>query len=419
MKLKHIISLIFVLAMLGACAPASPTPDSNQDNSTKHSQSGESNTHNEKNAEPLLQDTYPADDEPLTAEDLSVPAPAFSISYIEQISDNQAELVTVSLNRNVQYPRLPVDYRTKLKIEPRVDEEGNVFLLYGISEYYFSKLSPDGKADTIQLDVYSVFDAIWVGDHVLICQNNANLELMVLNPQLELELVPDVRCDGRMGLANGEKDIAIWVSGSHEDGKSYASYHTYNPVSKESSEGSIELPFIYGDNLAEISDDPNYRGLMEVIAFDYENENVIITYMKWNSTENVHEPTIEIYDPSSGEVLHSAFGGGLNYTIEFYGDGLFDRRSNDTGSIGTIAYRLSDLVPIIDMADYEMTPRRGVPVIEWIGTNGGLWYRMNNEVILIYDKDGKRLYQYQIPQNLPERCAPKDCVMLGMPFLEN
>lgn len=417
MKLKHIISLIIVLAMLGACAPASPTPDSHQENSADHSQSGESNTPNEKNAEPISQDIYPADDEPLTVEDLSVPA--LAVSYIGQKSDKEAEIVTESLNRDAQYARLPVDPRTELKLEPRVDAEGNVYLLYGKSEYTFAKLSPDGKVDTIQVDAYPVFDAIWVGDHVFICQNDANLELLVLNTRFELEAVPGVKCDGRMGLANGETDLAIWVSGSHEDGKSYASYHTYNPLSKEISQDKIELPFIYGEDLVEASEDPNFRGLMDVIAFDYANKNVIITSMKWNSSESVYEPAIEVYDPGSGEVLHSAYGGGLNYSIDFYGDGLFERHHDDTGQVGTTAFRLSDLSPAIDMTDYEITPRKGVPVMDWIGTNGDLWYRLNNEVVLFYDKDGNRLAQYPSPQNWSAQCMPNDCIMPGLPFLGN
>lgn len=417
MKLKHIVSLIIVMVMLGACMPSSPTAKQNQEILDNSSQSDDLTYPISDHVAALSQDTYPVDGETLFVEDLS--APALSISYIEQKSDKQAEIVTESLNRHAQYARLSVDSRTKLKLEPRVDEEGNVYLLYGISEHYFSKLSPNGEVGTIQLDTYPVFEAIWVGDHVLICQNNANQELLVVNTQFKQELVPDVKCDGWMGLANGEMDKAIWVFGSHEDGKNFASYHTYNPVTKESSEGSIELPFIYGENLEETNEDPNFRGLMDVIALDYANENVIITSMKWNNSQKVYEPAIEVYDPSSGEVLHSAFGCGLNYVIDFYGDGLFERHYDDTGQVATTAYRLSDLSPAIDMTDYEITSRKGLPIMDWIGTNGDLWYRMNNEVVLIYDKDGNRLAQYQTPQNLPERCSPKDCLVLGIPFFGN
>ncbi len=391
MKLKNILCILFVVALLSGCGLQTQTPktDINQPEDPAH-----------------------ADESLDVNEDLD--AQPVVISAISPTEDGKMQLVTQGLNRKATYAKLPVANNAILKADPRIDEAGNVYLLYGAKETYFTKLSSDGGVETKELDVYAVVDTLWVGKSLLICQQTANKDLLVVTTTFETEAVEDVKCGGKWGLSSGKMDRALWFNTSEADGKTRISYQTYNPISKETHEGNLELPFAWTD-VPSGEADADVRYMADVIAVDSETDNAILTYMSTTKDKSQSEHWLEVYDPEKQVAVGKELGGSINHGIRFSGQAIFSSGTPGTEVI-TMARRLSDLSYILSYEDYQPKNINGNLQWDWLTTNGSLWYRMNNEVVLIYDNQGIKLHEVENTLTFPEDVIPGRGLRIALPL---
>ena len=418
MKLKHILCILFVLTLLSACGlqAKTPMPSIEKPNDPKDTEGvvKPEDTSSEPQPESVkpTEDPYPVDEGNGVIEDLS--AQPVVVSAIVPAEDGEMQLVTQGLNRNANYAKLPVVNNAILKADPRIDEAGNVYLLYGAKETYFTKLHPEGGVETKEVDVSAVVDTLWVGEALLICQRNATEDLFVVTTTFETEVVENVKCGDKMGLSNGKMDRAVWFNTSEADGKILISYHTYNPISKETHEGNLELPFARAEvQVGEVDTDTRY--MADVIAVDSETDNIILTYMAYTQDSSQSEYWLEVYDPERQEVVAKEPGGSINHGIGFSGPAIFSSGTPGTEVI-TVARRLSDLSFILKYDDYAPKKFNGNLQWDWLVTNGSLWYRMNNEVVLIYDNHGTKLLEVENTLTFPEDVLPGRGLRIALPF---
>ena len=418
MKLKKILCILFVVALLSGCGLQTQTPDTDINQPEDPQKPAEVSNPEDTPAEPgpeevkPTEDPYPVDEESNVKEDLG--AHPVVISAILPTEEGEMQLVTQGLNRKANYAKLPVANNGVLKADPRIDEAGNIYLLYGAKETYFSKLSPDGGVETKELDVYTVVDTLWVGEALLICQRNATEDLFVVTTTFETEAVEDVKCGGKLGLSNGKMDRAVWFNTSEADEKILVSYHTYNPISKETHEGNLELPFASAEvQPGEVEADVRY--MADVIAVDSETDNIILTYMSTTKDGSQSQYWLEVYDPQKQDVVVKELGGSINHGIQFSGSAIFSSGTPGTEVI-TMARRFSDLSFIMNYEDYQPKRFNGNLQWDWLVTNGSLWYRMNNEVVLIYDNQGAKLHEVENTLTFPEDVLPGRGLRIALPF---
>lgn len=418
MKLRPVLCVLFLLTLLGSCGVPAHSPASDVDSPNAQMKAEDVNSSGQNIAAPASEgakspnDIYPVDEGQASVQDSS--APPVVISYLDVAEDSKLAIITKSLNRDHHYAKLPVEAKTILKADPRIDEAENIYLLYGSKETYFSKLGPDGSVETKELDVYAVVDTLWVGEFLLICQQNANNDLLVVNKAFEAEAVPSVTCEGKWGLSAGKMDKALWFLSSEADGKTQISYHTYNPTNKESSEGKVELPFVRVDGNMD-TDDPSKKSMLDVVAIDSENENVVLTYLAGNTDSGVSESWLEIYDPKQQKPLVSVKGGGVDRSFQFSGTAFYSIGSPGTGGY-TMAYQISDLAKIQSFESYDTERYKGMLTWDWLATNGSHWYRMTNKDVLVYDQQGLLLSTYENTLSIPEGNIPGMLVRIALPF---
>lgn len=417
MKLKQILCILFVLALLSGCGLQAQTTNPVIEKPNDPDNAGDVNKPQENPEEPApedvkpTEDPYPVNEEPAVVDDPS--ALPVVISAIVPAEDGAMQIVTQGLNRIAGYAKLPVESNAILKADPRIDDAGNVYLLYGAKRTYLTKLGSDGSVDTKELDVYTVVNTLWVGESLLICQQNADKTLLVVNTKFETETVADVKCEGKWGISSGKMDKALWFLSSEEDGKTLISYHTFNPISKETSEGKLELPFVLVD-LTEAEKDPEKRYLLDVLAVDSETENVIMTYLTYDK-DGEEKYWLEVYDAKQQQVLVNEPGGSINHGIQFSGSAIYGSGTPGTEVI-TMARRFSDLSVILTYDDYVPKKFNGVLQWDWLATNGALWYRMNNEAVLIYDNQGTKLHEVENTLNISEETLRGPKLRIALPF---
>jgi len=170
-----------------------------------------------------------------------------TVSFVKNQWSSDAEIITIDVTGNINYAAIPVMSQTVLKSLPAIDQEGNVYLLYG--RYYsetttfFSKLGINGSIETINVPVIDTSNnTVWIGNRLFI--NGRKLFIvstdMSIDEQPAMNRLPDGSSDvGFMGLANETEKSLVWFAlrPLREEGKVYAFYRTYNVNNGETHEG--------------------------------------------------------------------------------------------------------------------------------------------------------------------------------------
>ncbi len=341
-----------------------------------------------------------------------------TVSFVKNQWSSDTEIITIDVTGNANYAAIPVKSQTVLKSLPAIDQEGNVYLLYGTNSgtnsTFFSKLSPDGNIETINLPVGGSIepnvDSFWIGNRLFI-KNWKNL--LIVSTDMSIEEQPAIdkllvgnSGPGFIGLANETEKSLVWFSRNplREGDKLYAFYRTYNLNTRETYEGKLEIPYSTPDYNR--TNNPDDRLGTIVMGVDTASKHVLLCYGKYRKDENSVYFNLELYDPVNKEVVSTEQLICPNTVITSFGAFYYSIKPVESHGFD-IARRYSDGSDVIDFSrEVFSNPKRR----NWHGTNGDYWILMNQESLFILDNSGEQLSEYQMPDELIKDCYPLYCI---------
>ena len=202
-----VILTIFVVIELTACSMTnSAYNETDQSNST----------------EPTLlaiQETSDGPNPTLSVSGMGSNEKPIVISYIKN-NNSEWEIISSSLNSESNYSSIPVDTKTTFQGPVAIDDENNLYLIYGARENYVSKLSVDGKVETIELPYLWMLNSLWVGDKLFVLPISSDDSMIVIDTDLQITtLSPAIdtfndgtRGSGTIGISNTSPKIVVWTS---------------------------------------------------------------------------------------------------------------------------------------------------------------------------------------------------------------
>lgn len=339
-----------------------------------------------------------------------------TVSFVKNQWSSDAEIITIDVTGNINYAAIPVMSQTVLKSLPAIDQEGNVYLLYG--RYYsekttfFSKLGINGSIETINVPVIDTSNnTVWIGNRLFI--NGRKLFIvstdMSIDEQPAMNRLPDGSSDvGFMGLANETEKSLVWFAlrPLREEGKVYAFYRTYNVNNGETHEGKLEVPSSTVD--FNPTGNPLDRLGTLVMGVDTASKHVLLCYSQVEDA-NTGYFVLELYDASKGEMVTSEKTCCLNTYI--ISSGPFYSSNEPIESCGfDIIRRYSDGS---DVLNFPTKASVNPNLWHWNGTNGDYWILMDHEKLSILDNLGNQLYEYNMPEESFNDCYPSECISPG------
>ena len=340
-----------------------------------------------------------------------------TISFVKNQWTSDAEIITIGLTGDLNYSAIPVKRETVLKSLPAIDQEGNVFLLYGTNyganSTFFSRLGIDGSIETISVPVSGpIVDAVWISNRLFINWEN----LLIVSTDMRIEEQPAINelPDGNsglgfMGLANETEKSLVWFASQPllEGDKQYAFYRTYNTKTCETYEGNLEIPYSIPDYSP--TNNPDDRLGTRVLGVDTSSKHVLLCYIKYRKGENSGYSILELHDPANGEVV-SIEQTCCNNTV-ITSSGAFYSSNLPGESCGLdIVRRYSDGSDLINFSSNTgLDPDLRRRFWQWHGTNGDYWIVMDQEKLTILDNSGKELHEYKMPDLSLKDCSAPYC----------
>ena len=340
-----------------------------------------------------------------------------TISFVKNQWTSDAEIITIGLTGDLNYSAIPVKRETVLKSLPAIDQEGNVFLLYGTNyganSTFFSRLGIDGSIETISVPVSGpIVDAVWISNRLFINWEN----LLIVSTDMRIEEQPAINKlpDGNsglgfMGLANETEKSLVWFASQPllEGDKQYAFYRTYNTKTCETYEGNLEIPYSIPDYSP--TNNPDDRLGTRVLGVDTSSKHVLLCYIKYRKGENSGYSILELHDPANGEVV-SIEQTCCNNTV-ITSSGAFYSSNLPGESCGLdIVRRYSDGSDLINFSSNTgLDPDLRRRFWQWHGTNGDYWIVMDQEKLTILDNSGKELHEYKMPDLSLKDCSAPYC----------
>jgi hypothetical protein len=297
MKRNGLSLLSALILLLTSCAPFQ---QENPIASTLNIE-GTQTVNQEKTTQELLKE--------ITENPQSVNLPV-TVSFVKNQWSSDTEIITIDVTGNANYAAIPVKSQTVLKSLPAIDQEGNVYLLYG--RYYsekttfFSKLGINGSIETINVPVIdTVNNTVWIGNRLFI--NGRKLLIVSTNMSIDEQPAMNTLPDGSpgigfMGLANETEKSLVWVAlrPLREEDKVYAFYRTYNVNKGETYEGKLEIPYSTPDYNP--TGNPSDRLGTTVMGVDTASKHVLLCYAQLKDANSGYF-ILELYDASKGEVV--------------------------------------------------------------------------------------------------------------------
>jgi len=398
MKRNSLSFLLALITLLTACAPIQ------QENPIASTSTVEGT----QAANPEKTPTQGLPDEiPENPQGISLPV---TVSFVKNQWSSDTEIITVDLIEDFNYPAIPVKSGTVLKSLPAIDQDGNVFLLYGANATFFSKLSPDGNIETINLpNIGPAIDSVWIGNRLFINREN----LLIVSNDMSIEEQPAINTlpygnsgRGFMGLANETEKSLVWFARKplREGDKLYAFYRTYHVNTGETYEEKLEIPYSNPDYNP--TGNPTDRLGTIVMGVDTASKHVLLCYVQYPKDENSGYSNLELYDPVNREVVSTEQLCCINTVIT--SSGAFYSSIKPRESCGfDIARRYSDGSDVIDFpTKASVNPN----LWRWYGTNGDYWIMMDQETLSILDNSGEQLSEHQMPDESIKDCYPPDCI---------
>ncbi len=341
-----------------------------------------------------------------------------TVSFVKNQWSSDAEIITVDITDDLNYAAIPVKRETVLKSLPAIDQDGNVYLLYGTNyganATFFSKLGIDGSIETINLPVSGpIVDSVWIGNRLFINRKN----LLIVSTDMRIEEQPAINKlpDGNsglgfMGLANETEKSLVWFSSLPllEGDEQYAFYRTYNTKTGETYEGKLEIPYSIPDYTP--TNNPDDRLGTIVMGIDTASKHVLLCYGQYSKDDNSLFFILELRDPVNGEAVSTEQTCCLNTLIT--SSGAFYSSNQPVESCGfDIVRRYSDGSDVIDFSsDTISSPDSRRRFWHWHGTNGDYWIVMDPETLSVLDNSGGQLYQYSMPDESFKDCHPPYCI---------
>lgn len=328
------------------------------------------------------------------------------ISYIEN-TDAGGEIVSSSLNSQSNYGSIPVVTKTTFQGPVAIDDENNLYLVYGARENYVSKLSVDGNVETIELPYWWQLQTLWVGDKLFVLPKSSDNSMSVIDTDLQITtLSPAIdalddgtRTRGTIGISNTSPTALIWVSSLpiEDETGDYALYRTLSLESLEINEQRLKIPNSIRDGSlsAAIERGPDNRLNTIVVGIDQLNNNALLCY-NYGTTERVILTNLEIYDLDAGESITS-----FQYCCM---NGLYDLRGDTIIENASQVYNLSDFQPIFDVI--EFIDIDGLSYY-WMDSNGAYWQILTKDEIIVVDEGGQLEARYDLPSTVPMDLLPE------------
>jgi hypothetical protein len=335
--------------------------------------------------------------------------PPVTVSFVKNQWSSDTEIITVDLTGVHNYAAIPVKKETVLKAEPAIDQEGNVYLLYGAHSTLFSKLGSDGNIETINVpNIGSTVDSVWIGNRLYIYKEYLLIVStdMTIEEQPAINKLPDGDLGlGFLGLANETEKSLVWVARLplREDDKLYAFYRTYNAKTGETYEGKLEIPYSIQDYTP--TNNPDDRLGTIVMGVDTASKHVLLCYTQYPKDEKWGYSILELYDASTGEIVSSEQTCCSDTIITSSGENYFSNKPVESCGFDMVR-RYSDGSDLIEFPPYAF------PNLfrNWHGTNGAYWILMDKETLTVLDNSGKQLYEYSMPDGFPKHCSPPECI---------
>jgi hypothetical protein len=334
-----------------------------------------------------------------------------TVSFVKNQWSSDTEIITVDLIEDFNYPAIPVKSGTVLKSLPAIDQDGNVFLLYGANATFFSKLSPDGNIETINLpNIGPAIDSVWIGNRLFINREN----LLIVSTDMSIEEQPAINTlpygnsgRGFMGLANETEKSLVWFARKplREGDKLYAFYRTYDVNTGETYEEKLEIPYSNPDYNP--TGNPTDRLGTMVMGVDTASKHVLLCYVQYPKDENSGYSNLELYDPVNREVVSTEQLCCINTVITSSGAFYSSYGYGESGDFA-IVRRYSDGSDVIDFS-LKLFPKPSS--WHWHGTNGDYWIVMDPESLSVLDNSGIKLYEYTMPEESFKGFLPPESII--------
>ena len=385
MKKYGLTFLVTLITLLSACAPI-------------------------QQQEPIATTAAEEGTQLLSPENTTVQALPVTVSFVRNQSSSDAEIVTIDITGDLNYASIPVNEGAVLKALPAIDQQGNVYLLYGAHGTFFSKLGFDGSIETINVpNIGTAVDSVWIGNRLFINRES----LLIVSTDMSVEEQPAINQlpDGSsglgfMGLANDTEKSLLWVANQplREGDKLYAFYRTYNAETGETNEEKLDIPYSSPDYNP--TDNPDDRLGTVVLGVDTASEHVLLCYNQYREEENISYSFLELRDAANDEVVSSEqtccmnnrwITSGANYIshqpVESCGSDIIRRYSDG-----------SDVINFPDNAAVKPNLWR------WHATNGAYWILMDQETLTVLDNSGTQLDAYNMPAESLRDCRAPNCI---------
>ena len=339
------------------------------------------------------------------------------ISYIE--SDNSEwEILSSSLNSESNYSSIPVDAKTTFQGSAAIDEENNLYLIYGARENYVSKLSIDGMAETVELPYRWRLQTLWVGDKLFVLPISSDDSMTVIDLDLQITtLSPAIdtlddgtRGTGTIGISNISPKVVVWTSSlpiKDETGE-YALYRTLSLETYETTENRIKIPDSIGDEGQYASNGlgPDNRLNTTVIGIDLVNNNALLC-SAYKEDERTTYYNLELFNSEEGESIISVNYPCINNVLDLRGDTIIDNSIPETCGT-TQVLNLSDLQSAFDVTafiDTESDP------YYWVSSNGNYWQIISNNEIFVINEGRLLEARYDLSSLLPMGLKPESTLL--------
>jgi len=330
------------------------------------------------------------------------------VSYIDK-TDQGTQIISTALNFEAEYSPIAVDSTVEFRGPAALDEQNNLFLIYGSIENRMSRLGVNREVETIELPYQGAFQSLWAGDKLFILPAadsmavvDTNLRITTLTPAINI-LDDGTTGLGTLGITTAN-DI-IWVASvpiKTEIGN-YALYRSISMESYEVSEQKLQIPVSDWNWYQEDSPDPGPDDRLGTViyAVDPQNEYVLLCY-QYMDEDGIIYSTLELYDSSEQSSVTSIECCCINNIFERRGDAIIENTAPEACG-ETRVIDLSDLQPSFDVTPYLSIQN---PLNNWVGSNGRYWLILSNKEISVINEDRQFDAGYQLPAGLSRDWVP-------------
>jgi hypothetical protein len=337
-----------------------------------------------------------------------------AVSYIEKTYQGD-QIVSYSLSSQQEYDTIPVVDKTFLRGPAALDDENNLYLVYGSRENYVSKLSLDGKVQTIELPYRWRLQMVWAGDNLFILPSSSDDSMSIVDTDLNMETISPAinRLDdgtfarGTLGVPDPTENTVIWVLNQPltDETGDYALYRTISLESLEVYEQKVKIP---NANWRWYEADaptpkPGEKLYTIIHGVDLQHKNVLLC-----SEYKGEASTLEIYSSQDEQIIASMEYCCMREEIfVLRGETIVENHTSTESCGGTRTINLSDLQPSFNLdtyiSPYDSSGHESVPdpTSYWLGSNGEYWLVLFESEVIVINENGEYEASYPLPSTSP------------------